>query len=657
MRCHYYFLLEHYTTMSSACYDCPLNKSHCGLPQCIPGDGTPRGVLTVNRMVPGPNIFVCQNDIIEVLVDNRMELGEGTSIHWHGIRQMGTPHMDGTNLITQCPIHRWATMKYRFQAVDTGTHFWHSHSSMQRSEGLFGGLVIREPKVLDLQGHLFDHDLPEHYILLSDWTEKMSGEAYAQDFHSGQTTDVNSILVNGMGKAKGQTNMPFPVFSVRAGEKYRFRIAYNGILNCPIYVKVDDHPMLMISTDGEDFEPLEVDAFMIFSGERYDFVLQAKADIKQTFWIRFKGHGRCLATRAFQAAILKYEGTEEVQPPEEATFNNTVESETERILNGRKGSTNTSYQIVDLNALPENNEDHLFQTLPDKQFFISIGASEILDERFLPPPQPVLSTVTPPPVRPFNHQMNYISFRLPPSPPLSQFDEIPKGLLCNNDTVKYECSKELCICVHMLKYDIGDMVELVLVSYKNTLIHPMHMHGHSYKVITMHRFGRDVTMNEVKALNEKGEIPRKTSRAPRKDTLAVPEQAVTIIRFRADNPGFWFFHCHIEFHAELGMALILQEGNANQMPPPPEGFPTCHSWRPTDKTLSSKQKLGAQFNNTAQMLSSDSAFSQSLVIAVSCITVVCVGLLLIITFERHQRNKVSYQALHMKEMESYQSIQ
>lgn len=68
---------------------------------------------------------------------------------------------------------------------------------MQRSEGIFGGLVVREPKVLDLQGHLFDHDLPEHYILLSDWTQKMSGEAYAQDFHSGQTTDVNSILVNG----------------------------------------------------------------------------------------------------------------------------------------------------------------------------------------------------------------------------------------------------------------------------------------------------------------------------------------------------------------------------------------------------------------------------------------------------------------------------
>lgn len=105
------------------------------------------------------------------------------------------------------------------------------------------------------------------------------------------------------------------------------------------------------------------------------------------------------------------------------------------------------------------------------------------------------------------------------------------------------------------------------------------------------------------------------------------------------------------------MALILQEGNSNQMPPPPEGFPTCHSWRPNDKKLSSKQKLEGQLNNTAQMLSSASAFAQSLVIAVSCISVVCVGLLLFITFERHQRNKVSYKALHMKEMGSYQSIQ
>ena len=56
---------------------------------------------------------VCQGDTIEVLVDNRMELGEGTTIHWHGVTQKGTPYMDGTSMITQCPITKWSKMKYR----------------------------------------------------------------------------------------------------------------------------------------------------------------------------------------------------------------------------------------------------------------------------------------------------------------------------------------------------------------------------------------------------------------------------------------------------------------------------------------------------------------------------------------------------------------
>ena len=29
----------------------------------------------------------------------------------------------------------------------------------------------------------------------------------------------------------------------------------------------------------------------------------------------------------------------------------------------------------------------------------------------------------------------------------------------------------------------------------------------------------------------------------------------TLIRFVADNPGVWFFHCHMLWHSESGMAM------------------------------------------------------------------------------------------------------
>ena len=43
-----------------------------------------------------------------------------------------------------------------------------------------------------------------------------------------------------------------------------------------------------------------------------------------------------------------------------------------------------------------------------------------------------------------------------------------------------------------------------------------------------------------------------------KDTIPVPDAGFTVMRFRADNPGFWIMHCHIDFHNHEGMALVLQ---------------------------------------------------------------------------------------------------
>ncbi|BFZ06751.1 hypothetical protein BsWGS_09789 [Bradybaena similaris] len=594
MTCHYYFLVEQFATLSAACHGCPKNQTDCALPQCVAADGRARGILTVNRMMPGPVIDVCEGDIIEVQVDNQMQLGEGASIHWHGVRQIGSPHMDGTNMITQCPIHPYSTLTYRFKAADPGTHFWHSHSSLQRSDGFFGGLVIRKPYELDPHRHLYDYDLPEHYILLNDWSEKTTGETFALEFHSTGRNEPSTILVNGLGTSEQGPEMPFPVFKVKPGKRYRFRMAYNGIYNCPVYITVDGHPLLMIAADGRNFEPLEVDAFFIFSGERYDFVLKTKHKVSENFWIRFKGHGRCTGY-LIQAAILRYEGTRGSQPEGTVTYDNTEETDSQRVLNGLSGnSTKTSVQIADLQLLGPDDDVHVLTRKPDKQFYISLAASKFEDERFKPPPIQNLTTAKPKPVRPNNHQLNYITSHLPPSPPLTQFENIPQDLFCNNRTVTEDCSQVLCMCVHLLNFDLGDIVEIVLVSFTNTLIHPMHMHGHSFRVVAMRSFYHDLTVDAVKAMDREGKIPRRTSRAPYKDTLTVHAQSVAIIRFRANNPGFWFFHCHIEFHAELGMSAILQAGQPGEMPKPPKGFPTCGSWRPEHrKTVATKEEQSA----------------------------------------------------------------
>lgn len=39
-------------------------------------------------------------------------------------------------------------------------------------------------------------------------------------------------------------------------------------------------------------------------------------------------------------------------------------------------------------------------------------------------------------------------------------------------------------------------------------------------------------------------------------------------------------HCHLEFHAEIGMALIIQVGEKSEMKPVPSNFPKCGNYMP-----------------------------------------------------------------------------
>lgn len=66
---------------------------------------------------------------------------EGTSIHWHGIRQLGSMAADGVNGITQCPIAPGSNFTYSFKAMQYGTSWYHSHYSVQYADGLQGPLV------------------------------------------------------------------------------------------------------------------------------------------------------------------------------------------------------------------------------------------------------------------------------------------------------------------------------------------------------------------------------------------------------------------------------------------------------------------------------------------------------------------------------------
>jgi FtsP/CotA-like multicopper oxidase with cupredoxin domain len=68
--------------------------------------------------------------------------------------------------------------------------------------------------------------------------------------------------------------------------------------------------------------------------------------------------------------------------------------------------------------------------------------------------------------------------------------------------------------------------------------HPMHLHGHSFRVIS--RDGKPTKHREWQ------------------DTVLLSRQERVEIAFVADNPGDWMFHCHILEHQAGGMMGVIR---------------------------------------------------------------------------------------------------
>jgi len=80
--------------------------------------------------------------------------------------------------------------------------------------------------------------------------------------------------------------------------------------------------------------------------------------------------------------------------------------------------------------------------------------------------------------------------------------------------------------------------------------HPFHLHGHHFQVLDRPKSGT-------------GKWPKRdtnyNSKPPKRDTVTVNAGSFAVLRFKADNPGVWLFHCHIEWHVEMGLTATIIE--------------------------------------------------------------------------------------------------
>lgn len=587
---------------------CSGPNNSCSVPHTVDSK-TYRSFIAVNGLIPGPTLIVTEGQIVVVKVTNQLA-SEATSIHWHGMHQRLTPWMDGVGQITQCPIYPYTSFTYIFEATPSGTFWYHSHSGAQRTDGLFGGLIVRGLEK-DRNYEISFRDIPEeHTITLLDWQQEASIDLFTvvhstlgfyEGFEIGEVPDDENELYNETHSVDGAEVGPVPywsgiingkgrhydidlarsilsVFEVERNGTYRFRLI--GAQSLYAYrFSIDGHRLTVIAADGYFIEPIySVDYLIVHSGERYDFVLEAtQPEGRDNYWIRAETLEVDSLTSNTAEAILHYNGTSPPTPLEYKDIadipRNCVASEPCTAVNCPFENYPISYYIncsnVNKMKLFSPTEDDVPSDDPDRTLFFNF-AFDTVDR---------------------TSSINGKNFQFPSSPLTTQWEQFDfdKEPFCQQ-------SPAMGVCVHLNEIDSDKNIRFVLsaVGKEREFSHPIHLHGHSFQVVhigygnynsngTLIGSSRDLMCMDSEKDIDKNPCfdPRwRNNTAPmfneitsttiRKDTVIVPAGGYVVIQFISDNPGFWFLHCHIEVHQLEGMAMVIAEGKEMQNPAPDE---------------------------------------------------------------------------------------
>ena len=585
--CYYKFHVEFYGTVGPAC-DVKEQQS-----QCVFGDGFEKTVTTINRQLPGPPIEVCLGDYIIVDVENGV-IGQEVTIHWHGIFQNGYQFYDGVPYITQCPIPSSSTFRYQFGADNSGTHFYHSHISTHMLDGQYGPLIIKDAPSENPFYHLYDED--EHVIFLSDWLHEFSVERFPGRYRKNIGQTAQNFLINGRGNwtdpdnPKDTTNGKLTEFVVTKNKRYRFRIINSFSTVCIAELSIQNHNMTLIAQDGANVKPKDVDIIITTAGERVDVIVNANQPVG-SYYIIVRGLGECKEKRVQQLAVLRYVGGPPTPSRPLPLYDNAPTGIIYNPLDATKCDRTASSNGVCVNQLESLDADQeilaygpverhvldfwffnyteygnrlLFANNSYRNFFVATDKSELIS------------------------MFNDISFETPSSPLIS--DSRSYQTVCKPNQLS-NCT-DPCVCTQVIHAPLDSVVELLIYDRipLTDLHHPFHLHGYEFRVLYVGQFAdaRNIShsdLDNILAAHAQRLQRGEYHNPPGKDTVKIPTGGYVILRFKANNPGWWLIHCHFSWHHITGMEMVIHVGEDQDLPPVPPGFPTCYNWEPPIQAL------------------------------------------------------------------------
>jgi FtsP/CotA-like multicopper oxidase with cupredoxin domain len=445
-------------------------------------DGQSRVVLAVNGQVPGPVLEANWGDDVVVTVNNMLS-DNGTSIHFHGIRQLNNAPHDGVPAITQCPIAPGDSFTYKWTATNYGTSWYHSHYAIQAWEGVAGPMIIHGPTSASW-------DVDAGHIMLQDWSHATVDSMYdmEQDAINGGPRTMDNGLINGMNTwgldgTKNQTGKRFELETkFEPGKTYLLRII-NSAMQGSMKFHIDGHELEVINMDFTNIVPYKTKILNIQIGQRY--MVLVKADQKPgNYWMRSDSQKACAANHQADdiKAIIRYADTfDATAMPTSKPYNYVGECVDEPLTSLVPTAQVNAYKddtIFTKNVSFATTADHLFKWYLSGSTFYS---------RY---EDPTLVRV-----------------------------------VADNEAPTYSGN---------LILDVPNMGEWVYIVVQSAvpLNHPIHLHGHDFLILGS---GKGTYTDQ----------PLNLVNPPRRDTANMPAAGWLVLAFETDNPGTWLMHCHI----------------------------------------------------------------------------------------------------------------
>ena len=548
--------------------------------------------IAVNGGIPAPTLYFTEGDTAIIRVHNKLRKEE-TSIHWHGI--LLPNEEDGVPNLTTATIKAGTIHTFKFPLIQTGTYWYHSHTSLQEQIGLYGSLVIyprgyekKNEKVLMLSDWIEERP---SYVLkslkrASDWyairknAVQSWGEALVQGYLGDRfktewdrmpAMDVSDIyydkfLINGWQESE------YP--DVKPGEKVRLRII-NGGASSYFWLQYAGGKMKIVAADGLDIEPVEVDRMLIAIAETYDVEVTLPED-----GMAYELRATSIDIAGFASLYLgkgmkmKAPGLPKLDYFAMMREMNKMDSHSGMDMSGTdmKGMDHGNMKVEDKPPVdkndPKNDDakmpgmDHGNMKMDDKlaspkknltkrdenmqdmdhdkmdhenmKSDSAVADKVIIDHENLSPSDRDAAKAD-------EVVLNYNMLRSPLPTMLDEKKDMREiQLTLTGNMIRYVWSFDNKTLSKSDKILIkkGENVRFILTN--NTMMrHPLHLHGHFFRFV-----------------NKQGEY------SPMKHSFDIQPMETVIIEFFASEEKDWFFHCHVLYHMMAGMARVVSYENS-----------------------------------------------------------------------------------------------